>query len=166
MAPSDHRPSEPTSRPAGVQGDGMDRYPTYNDARSTSHSETGTKPTDSALPRSRRTYALPLMIGLALFALVLIVRVIWGGINVGSTADEALSPGDPATPPPAAAATTPAGGGQAPVTATDQPEAPGSLDRDVQPQTQTSPGEVEATPGAVDVPGGQTTTPVQPAPAQ
>ena len=166
MAPSEHRPSEPHSRPAGVEGDGMDRYPTYKDAASTSQANTGTKPTDSNLPRSRRTWAVPLMIGLAVFALVLIVRIVWGGINMGSTADEALTPGDPATPPPAASTPTPAGGGQGTVTGTEQPESPGSLDRDVQPQTQTSPGEVETTPGAVDVPGGDTTTPVQPAPAQ
>ena len=40
------------------------------------------------------------------------------------------------------------------------------LERNEEAQTQTGPGEVEVTPSATDVPGGQTTTPVQTAPAQ
>src|SRR3712207_6613500 len=149
MAPSDHRPSEPGSRPAGAEGDGMDRYPTYRDAGTSPHVATATKPTDTALPRSRRTYAWPLLIGLAVFALVLIIRIVWGGLNVASTAGEGTGGGGPAAPPPAATApagAAPAGEGAA-VTGTEQPETPGSLDRDVQPQTQSSPGEVESTPG-------------------
>ena len=163
MASSDHRPSEPTTRPAGVEGDGMDRYATYRDGPASPHQATATKPTDTALPRARRSYALPFLIGLAVFALVIIIRVVWGGVNVARTADEALTPGDTATPPPAAAAPT---GAQGTGTGTELPEAPGSLDRDVQPQTESGPGEVEATPGAVDVPGGESTTPVEPAPTQ
>ena len=167
MTSSDHGPSEPKARSSGAGSDGMDRYPTYQDGRGSAHPGTGTKPTDSGLPRSRKTSALPFIIGLAIFALAVIGYLVAGGFNMGRTTDDALTPGDPATPPPAASA--PAGaaaGGPGTVTATEQPEAPGSLDRDVQPQTQSSPGEVEATPGAVDVPGGQSTTPVEPTPAQ
>ena len=46
-----------TQRRPGVEGDGMDTYPTYRDGPVRPHRATATKPTDVALPRSRRTYA-------------------------------------------------------------------------------------------------------------
>lgn len=171
MAGSDQRPPEPNVRPAGAEGDGMDRYPTYRDgpampsSGSSAPVGSGVKPTDVNLPRSRRTYALPLLIGLAVFAAIIIIRIVWGGINVTSTSDEALTPGDAATPPAAASA---------PASATPQAAAPAteigatanSSNEAAPAETQTSPGEVEAAPSAVDVPGGATTTPVEPAPQQ
>jgi len=165
MASSDQRPTEPSARPTGAEGDGMDRYPTYRDGPAMPHGGSGSagaKPTDVALPRSRRTYALPLLIGLGLFAAVIIIRIVWGGMNVASTSDEALSPGDPATPPPAASAPASATP-QAAAPATEIGGAEDTADQGAPAETQTSPGEIEATPGAVDVPGGATTTPVEPA---
>jgi hypothetical protein len=139
----------------------MEPYPTYRDAGTSPHTATTTKPTDVGLPRSRRTYALPILIGLAVFALVIIIRLVWGSINMAQSTDEAMSPGDPASTP---AATAPATG--ALPDAASAPEAEGTLDRDVEPQSTAGPGEVEADPGAVDVPGGNVTEPVAPAPAQ
>lgn len=155
-------PERPTSQPiqpAGTEGDGMESYPTYRDAATTPHKATATKPTDIGLPRSRRTYALPIFIGLAVFALIIVIRILWGSMNMVATTEDAMTPGDPASPPAAAApaATEP------PVTETVAPEAEGTLDRDVEAQSPTGPGEVEAEPGAVDVPGGETTAPVAPA---
>lgn len=164
MAASE-RPTDTPARPAGSEGDGMDRYPTYRDGPETPHRVTETKPTDVGLPRSRRTFATPILIGLAVFALVIVIRIVWGSMNVASTTDDALSPGAPASPPVAASPGN--AGGAAPAAATQTPEAPGTLDRDVEAQTTTGPGETEATPGAVDVPGGaQTQSPGAPAPAQ
>jgi len=150
------RSSTPPAQPAGVEGDGLDSYPTYHDARTPPHRATTTKPTDVGLPRSRRSYSLPIFIALVVFGLVILVRVVWGSLNMAGSADEAMSSGDAATPPAASAPAQPAG------TTGQAPEAAGTLDRDVQPQTTTGPAEVEATPGAVDVPGGAAT----PAPAQ
>ena len=160
---TDTRPTDPNvsnSRPAGVDGDGLDAYPTYRDARSTSHAPTGQKPTDTNLPRSRRTFGLPMLLGLLAFALVIVIYLIAGGINMFATSEEAAS-GDGTAAPVAgapAASDTPAFGEQA--------EAPGTLDQDVDAGGQTSPGEVEATPGAIDSPGGDITEPVGEAPAQ
>ena len=153
------RPSQP-ARPAGVEGDGMDAYPTYHDAATPPHEATTSKPTDTGLPRSRRTYALPIFIGLVVFGLVILIRIIWGSMNMAETADDAMTPGDAASPP---AATAPA---TAEPPATDTPEAAGTLDRDVEPETTTGTGEVQPTPGGIDVPGGETTAPTAPAPAQ
>jgi hypothetical protein len=139
--------------------------PTYRDGPETPHRVTATKPTDVGLPRSRRTFALPLLIGLAVFALVIVIRIVWGSMNMADTADEALSPGQPASAP----INAPAAGTVAPAAGTPAPEAPGTLDRDVEAETTTGAGEVQATPGGVDVPGGtQTESPAgQPAaPAQ
>jgi hypothetical protein len=140
----------------------MDQYPTYRDAGTTPHQATTTKPTDVGLPRSRRTYALPIFIGLVVFALIIVIRIVWGSINMVATTEEAMTPGDAATPP---AAMAPATAGP-PEAATETPEAEGTLDRDVEPQPAAGPGEVQSDPGAIDVPGGETTEPVAPAPAQ
>jgi hypothetical protein len=162
MSVNDPRPTPGANRPAGVEGDGLEPYPTYHDSPAPSRGATGTKPTDVNLPRSRRTYSLPILIGLIVFALVIIVRIVWGSFNAGTTADEAMTPGDPAAP---AAVTAPATA-ETPSAPTETPEDSGNLGENEQPQTQTGPGEVEAGPGAIDVPGGATTEPVQPAPAQ
>jgi hypothetical protein len=145
------RPTNEPARPAGAEGDGMDRYPTYRDGPETTHRVTATKPTDVGLPRSRRTFALPLLIGLAVFALVIVIRIVWGSMNMAGTADDALSPGQPANAPINAPT---AGAAGAPA-----PEAAGTLDRDVEAETTTGAGEVEATPGGADVPGGAQTEP-------
>ena len=160
MSTSDRPTTPPSSRPAGVEGDGLDAYPTYRDGRTSPHTATATKPTDSDLPRSRRTFGLPLLIGVLAFALVLIIAIIGGGMNMFASSDDAAPEDGAAAPvagePPASAA--PAMG--------EAPEAAGTLDRDVEVDAQTSPGEVEATPGAIDSPGGDVTDPVGEAPAQ
>lgn len=150
------RATETTARPAGVEGDGMEAYPTYRDGATIPHQATGTKPTDVNLPRSRRTYALPVLIGLLVFAAVIVIRIVWGSVNMASTADDALTPGDPASPPAAAApANAPAASTAAPLPLDDE-----------QPDATTGPGEVEPMPGAIDVPGGETTTRAGEVPAQ
>lgn len=160
---TDTRPTDQTAanaRPAGVEGDGLDSYPTYHDGRSTPHTATNTRPTDTNLPRSRRTFGLPFLIGILAFAAVIVIYLITGGINMFATSEEA-EPEDAASAPVAgapAAADMPAAGEQA--------EAPGTLDQDVEAGGQTSPGQVEATPGAIDSPGGEITEPVGQAPAQ
>jgi hypothetical protein len=92
---------------------------------------------------------------------VIIIRIVWGSMNMASTADDAMTPGQPASPPinaPAAGAGGPAGAAQTPG-ATQTPEAPGTLDRDAEADSATGAGEVEATPGGADVPGGTQTEP-------
>jgi hypothetical protein len=160
MADPDRRTTDPV-QPPGVEGEGMDSYPTYRDGPVPPHVTTGTKPTDTNLPMRKRTTPWPILIGLILFALVIIIRIGWGAFNTARTTDDAMTPGDPATP----TATAPASQTNAVGTANTPvpgPETPGSLDRNVQPQTGTGPGAVEATPGAIDVPGGNTTTPPTP----
>jgi hypothetical protein len=146
MAAGERRQSGPTVQPPGVEGEGLDPYPTYRDGPTVPHRVTATKPTDVGLPRSRRTYALPILIGLVVFALVILLRLVWGGINVARSTDDALSPGDAANPPAASEA--------APAAA----DAPG-----VEAEAPPASGETEATPGAVDVPGGATTDQEAPA---
>ena len=160
MSTSDRQATPTSTRPAGVEGDGLDAYPTYRDAGTSPHVATANRPTDSNLPRSRRTFGLPLLLGILAFALLLIIAVIGGGMNMFATSDEAAS-GDGAAAP--VAGGNP--GSSAPAMG-ETPEAPGTLDRDVEVDTQTSPGEVEATPGAIDAPGGEITEPVGEAPAQ
>ncbi len=149
MANIDRTPSSPTVQPAGVEGEGLDPYPTYRDGPITPHAATVEKPTDVGLPRSRRTSGLPMLLGLAAIALVFIVMyVLWGGMNLVRSTDEAAVPGGPASPP-ASTATAPA---------TDSPAATGSLGQGEAPAA-SGPGTVEPTPGPIDVPGGETTTP-------
>lgn len=155
MATIDPAPTNSSQRPAGASGDGMDAYPTYRDGPTTPHRAGSGKPTDVGLPRSRRTYATPILIGLVVFAAVIIVRLVWGGFQLASTTDEAMTPGGPAastTPAtsPASSSTSDAASGQA-----------GTLNRDAEPAQQAGPGQVGAEPNAADVPGGATTTPVQ-----
>jgi hypothetical protein len=140
----------------------MDPYPTYRDGAVPPHVASGTKPTDTNLPLRRRTSAWPMLIGLALIAAAVIAYLLLGGINTVRTTDEAMTPGGPAAPADPAA-TAPGDAQSAP---TDSSNAGAVLERNEEAQTQTGPGEVEVTPGAVDVPGGETTTPVQTAPAQ
>jgi hypothetical protein len=162
MATTNTRPVETVHQPEGVEGDGMDPYPTYRDGAVPPHHATGTKPTDVGLPRSRRTYAMPILIGLIVFALIIALRVIWGSINVARTTDEAMTPGDAGAPPTAEA---PAAAPPAP-SATATPDAPGSLDSDIPPQSTTGPAEAAPTPGAADVPGGAAGETTQPSTAQ
>ena len=162
MAAIDPRPIDGTVQPAGSAGDGMDPYPTYRDGAVPPHVASGTKPTDSNLPLRRRTHAWPMLIGLALIAVVIIAYLLMGGINTVRTTDDAMSAGGPATTVPAADA--PAGDAQ--TAPTNASGAGGVLERNEEAQTQTGPGEVEVTPSATDVPGGETTTPVQTAPSQ
>ena len=164
MAAIDPRPTDRPVQPTGAAGDGMDPYPTYRDGPVPPHVASGTKPTDSNLPMRRRTTPWPMLIALALAAIVVIAYLILGGINTVSTTDEAMSPGGPAATAPPADATTPAGDAQG--APTDSSGAGGVLERNEEAQTQTGPRGVEATPSATDVPGGQTTTPVQTAPQQ
>jgi hypothetical protein len=138
----------------------LDSYPTYHDGRGTSHLGSGTKPTDAALPRGRRTFGTPMMIGLIAFALVIVAYLVMGGMELTRTTDQALTPGDGATP--TQSATT----GASDNMGTDVPENDNAQDSDGQAQPATGPGTVEAAPGGIDVPGGSTTTPVTPAPAQ
>ena len=167
MAAIDPRPTGPRAaepvQPAGAAGDGLDSYPTYRDGPVPPHVATVTKPTDTNLPLRRRTSAWPMLLALALIAAAVIAYLLLGGINALRTTDDAMSPGGPATevaPAPAGAA---ADGASAP---TDSSAADTSLGSDEEVQTETGPGAVEATPGPVDVPGGEATTPVQTAPAQ
>ncbi len=160
MSTSDRQTTPTSSRPAGVEGDGLDSYPTYRDAGTSPHTATSTRPTDTNLPRSRRTTSWPLLIGLIAFALVIVIYLVTGGVNMFASSDEAAS-GDGAAAP--VAGGTPASSAPA---MGETPEAPGTLDRDVEADTRTSPGEVEATPGPIDSPGGEVTEPVGEAPAQ
>ena len=164
MATINPRPTDSTVQPAGSAGDGMDAYPTYRDGAVPPHLASGTKPTDSNLPLRRRTHAWPMLIGLALIAAVVIAYLLMGGLNTVRTTDDAMSPGGPAATLPAADATAPAGDAQ--TAPTDSSGAGGVLERNDGAQTQTGPGQVEVTPSATDVPGGETTTPVQTAPSQ
>ena len=147
-------------QPAGTAGDGMDPYPTYRDPGTSAHHATASKPTDTNLPRSRRTYSLPILIGVVAFLIVVLVAVFAGGYNLFRTSDEGITPGDGATAPIGAEGEAEAGVGL------DRPEAPGTFDRDVAVDTETGPGEVEATPGAIDVPGGDVVDTERTAPAQ
>ncbi len=104
-----------------------------------------------------------MLLALALIAAAIIAYLLVGGINALRTTDDAMSPGGPATE----VAPAPAGAtGDAQTAPTDSSAADTSLGSDEEVQTETGPGEVEATPGAIDVPGGEATTPVQTAPAQ
>jgi hypothetical protein len=156
MANPDRRPIDTTVQPAGVEGEGLDPYPTYRDGPASPHHPTATKPTDVALPRSRRSHWLPFFIALVVFGLIILVRLVWSGFELANTTDEALTP-EPAGSQPTAIAPQ-----------NTSPEAePGSPSHeDVQPDTGTGPGNVESTPGPIDVPGGATTTPTAPEPAQ
>ena len=142
----------------------MDSYPTYHDAPdNTLAGATGTRPTDPNLPQSRRTSGRPILIGVVAFAAVVLIYVMWSLFNMGQTTDDAMTPGDAATP-----AATDLGAPTVPGTAIDTSEAPATgepaLDTDVQPATGSpAPGSVPATPGAIDVPGtGSNRDPVPP----
>jgi hypothetical protein len=148
MVTTARRPIDPPRQPAGIEGEGMDPYPTYRDGPTTPHRATASKPTDVGLPIARRTYALPILIGLAVFALVIIARILWGGFQMAESTDEAMTPGDaPAVSAPAAPAASEAPEGSL-------PETEGSLDEDVQPDATTGPAAIGEAPGAIDVPGG------------
>jgi hypothetical protein len=155
MAVAEHRMKDQTRQPDGIAGEGMDSYPTYRDGPTTPHRATGTKATDVELPVARRTYALPILIGLAVFALVIVARILWGAFNMAESMDEAMTPGDaPAAVAPAEPADAAAGAA---------PQNEGALDQDVGADTATGPAAIGAAPGSVDVPGGAMQAPAQPA---
>jgi hypothetical protein len=134
MAATERRPLEPSPRPPKVEDDGMDAYPTYRDGPTTPHVATDTKPTDVGLPPARRTHASPFLIGLIVFAVVVLGYVLWGAFRLADRSED-IAPA--ATAPASDASTAPAA----------------TLNENEQPQSTTGPADVEATPGAVDVPG-------------
>lgn len=143
-------------RAAGVEGDGLDTYPTYRDGPAGSGSAgptSGLKPTDVGLPRSRRTTGLPIFLGLIAFGIAILAYLILGGSNMLRTTGQAMAPGQPAASTTSGASATQ--GAQTGV-------ATGSTNAG----QQAGPGAVTVTPGPTDVPGGATTSPAQTAPAQ
>ena len=128
--------SDPDRRdiPPGPAGEGQEDYPTYHD-----------RPGDAPAPveeRKRRgTPWVPIFIGVVIFAIVLIVRLVWSGAETIESAGEA-----PDT---------------SPATELSEPAGEMSLDRDVEIETETGPGTVGDEPGAIDVPGGDVTEPVE-----
>lgn len=152
MVNSEQRPGDGQAQAAGLEGEGQDAYPTYRDGPVSPHVTTTTKPTDVGLSNSKKTNSLPMLIGLLAFAAVILVAVIGALSNVAETTPEAMTSGDAAAPTPGAASIDSA--------------QPATLDNDREMGAATGPGEVEAAPGPVDVPGGaNTTTPTNPAPA-
>jgi hypothetical protein len=149
MADPQRRPTDTTVQPAGVEGEGLDPYPTYRDGPVSPHHATGTKPTDVGLPPGRRSYWMPFFIALVVFGLIILARILWSGAELATSSDEAL------TPEPAASETT-----------ATSPDAAPPVSQDEQSATEGAPGAVNETPGAIDVPGGETTDPVRPEPAQ
>jgi hypothetical protein len=147
MAGPEPRTAKET-QPSGVEGEGLDPYPTYRDGPAIPHRATSTKPTDVELPRSRRTNSGPMLVGLIVFALAIIGLIVWASVRTTDISDEGLTP--PETPPAAEAAATP---DAAPL-------------RENEADASAGPGEVDAAPGPADVPGGETTTPVEPEPAE
>ncbi len=147
MAESARRPA-PEIQPSGVEGEGLDPYPTYRDGPGLPHDPTSTKPTDVGLPQAGRTSSIPMLIGLIVFALAIIGLIVWASVRTGTTSDEGLTP--PESPPATEAAAT-----------SDE----GAM-REPQPGAQTGPGEVGEAPGPADVPGGGAAAPVAPEPAQ
>jgi hypothetical protein len=95
MARPDRPLTEDPVQPPGVEGDGMDPYPTYREGPTTPHHATASKPTDTDLPRSRRSYALPMLLGLVVFGLIVLAYALWGGVNAVRTAN-GVPPGNEA----------------------------------------------------------------------
>ena len=147
MAESARRPV-PETQPPGVEGEGLDPYPTYRDGPRLPHNPTATKPTDVGLPQASRTSSAPILVGLIVFALAIIGLIVWASVRTATTSEEGLAPPD--SPPAAEAAAT-----------SDEGEM-----RENEPAAQTGPGEIGETPGPADVPGGDAATPVEPQPAQ
>jgi hypothetical protein len=135
-------PNQPERQPPGVEGEGLDPYPTYRDGPSSPHAATTGKPTDTGLPISRRTRPGPIVIALLIFALLVIFYLVWGSLKMSSGGEVVPSlPDTPAT------------------SLESSEEQPGSPDENMQMETETGPGEVTGEPGPVDVPGGATTSP-------
>lgn len=137
--------ARPDTQPDGVDGEGLDPYPTYRDGPVSPHAATTTKPTDVGLPQSERTNQTPVLIGMIVFVLAVLGLIAWATLRTAST-PEGLTP--PETPSAAESAATPDSGVR---------------DLAPQPDAQTGPGSIGAQPGPADVPGGEATTP---APAQ
>ena len=101
MAQTRRSPADEPPQPPGTAAEGMDPYPTYRDGPIPAHTATTTKPTDVDLPRAKRTYAVPIFIGLVIFALIILARVFWSGINTARTTEEAVTPPPASTSAPA-----------------------------------------------------------------
>jgi len=147
MAESARRPA-PETQPSGVEGEGLDPYPTYRDGPQLPHNPTSTKPTDVGLPQASRTSSVPMLVGLIVFALVIVGLIAWASVRTATTSEEGLAP--PESPPAAEAAATSDDGAM----------------RETDPNAQTGPGEIGEAPGPAEVPGGDAATPVSPEPAQ
>ena len=147
MAESARRPV-PETQPRGVEGEGLDPYPTYRDGPRLPHNPTSSKPTDVGLPQARRTSSTPILMGLIAFALVIIGLIVWASVWTATTSEEGLAP--PESPPVAEAAAT-----------SDE----GAI-RESEPAARAGPGEIGETPGPADVPGGDAAAPVESEPAQ
>src|SRR5687767_8792927 len=83
-----HAMADPRRRPPTDEGvppaaaEGTDPYPTYRDGPVPPHPTTASKPTDVGLPQSQRTRASPMLIGLIVFALVVLAYLVWGGLQM------------------------------------------------------------------------------------
>lgn len=146
MSTSDPRLPNAAAQPEKLEGDGQDAYPTYRDGPASSHAETTHKPTDIDLPKSERTYASPMLIGLIAFAVVIVISIVWGALNLAST-DAPSSTGETAP----SAQTAPADGSAGPLLQSEGAE--------TATEAGAGPGEPAPAPGAADVPGGATTDP-------
>lgn len=123
-----------------VETEGQEAYPTYHDRPDSVGSIAGTRPTDAALPPSRRTFGSPMLLGVLAFVAVLVVIVAIATINLVRVPTDAAAPTETSI-------------GE-PVTSVEG--AQGSFDSDTggaaaSPQT----GSAPATPSAIDVPGSQ-----------
>ena len=144
---SDRNPRPSVLDPmSAADAEGHDSYPTYQDGPGSHRASKSQKPTDVKLAQSKRTYGLPMLIGLLVSAVVIIAGIVFGGINLASISDSALTPGTPA-----ATNTSTAG-------ATSGAPLQGE-NLKAQPGVGSGPGTVGASPGEIDVPGGATTSP-------
>ena len=58
-------------------GDRPDSYAPARESTPMTHRLTVPEPEDIGLPRAKRNYALPIAIAIAVFALLILVRLIW-----------------------------------------------------------------------------------------
>jgi hypothetical protein len=61
-----------------AEGDRPDPFAASRESAPRSHRIAVPDPNDIGLPRAGRSYVLPVIIALAVFALIIVVRVIWG----------------------------------------------------------------------------------------
>lgn len=80
MAESARRPV-PETQPPGVEGEGLDPYPTYRDGPRLPHNPTSTKPTDVGLPQASRTSSAPMLVGLVVFGPAIVGVIVWASLR-------------------------------------------------------------------------------------